>query len=311
MVTCFGAVTNNGVDTNGIASFSAVTPAAIGSAADGCMAFRVLTRQGFVQSMMNTTGPCPPWDETMATTVPATMPLMPPPASASSSSTVDKPVPTELKSVPVVRFDIGLSGSSLTLTPFAVADPCVAVQLRKFAAALIGSDVTKLALTYVTDGNSGLTIPLLPTSPANMINSLPAGCVSIAGSRRLLGSESARMLPSSTNLNLGLQAVVPAGTSAASYAAAVNTLAPSATVAGLSASYASGSAAAGNATVIQAIAYPPRLGGYEPDALITLFHSIPRFDPMASVKPTNEFSLDLGYIKGALYPAGESWYGDA
>lgn len=217
------------------------------------------------------------------------------PPGGVETATEEKPVPKEVKTVDVVKYDVGLTPpTAYSADDF--ANPCITTMLRAMIAkTLPDSTVDDIILTSINVNS--LTIYLNQDSPSNKFSAPPSFCPSV--SFRRLREE--RMLPGAT-INVGVQAVVPPTMTPANFQTAVQNV-PQTNLAGFVAS-APSNIAPGSAVLAVPIVFPPRVNPYVPDPLIVFFHSIPRFALVGDGVPTNTFSTDLIYFQGALFPAG-------
>jgi hypothetical protein len=316
---CFTGPAAEVEGARGVPSYTVTT-----AGSNPCIKFQINTRVGALVAMP-AAATCGTWSATNAFVAPMAFPNL---AADGSASTSASAAPTTmLVTRPVVQYTINFT--SITLSPLDAADPCHAFKIRAAAAAQIpGTPVSSVILTSLVSGST--TIALAGDSPANTATSAPA-----CAARRLLleaaGSPSLRSLrtdavddaadaeaeaaeamfgpralQAAAPLSIGVSTVLPPSTNGATAAQAAATALQGATpISYLNApSTTTGVQAVAEAKVTVPVVYKARVDPYVPDPLILQFHDIPRFALGGGPTPTNQFSLSMDYIQGALYPAG-------
>ncbi len=319
---CFTGPAAEVEGARGVPSYTVTT-----AGSNPCIQFQINTRVGALVAKP-AAATCGAWSNTGNLVAPMAFPNLAASGSSSSSSAASAAPTTMLVTRPVVQYTISFSGNNaINLSPIDAADPCHAFKIRAAAAAQIpGTPVSSVILTSLESG--GNTIALAGDSPANTATSAPA-CVS----RRLLleaaGSPNLRSLRTDAvddaadaeaeaaeamfgpralqaALNIGVSTVLPPAANgtiaAAAAAAALQGATPISYLGATSATTGVQAIAAAKVTV--PVVYKARVDPYVPDPLILQFHSIPRFALGGGPTPTNQFSLSMDYIQGALYPAG-------
>ena len=226
----------------------------------------------------------------------------------AASSGPQVTVPTQAlvtASKAAATFSFTLSGSTCLGNVNNALNPCALVAIRQAYASALGIALSNMVITGLTIGTSAYT--LSSTSSGNLATGVCAAATTTCSARReLAGLATGRALQTSSS-------TYSAGAVGVSASAVPTTLAPSMTAvaSAMGATTLATSAPAGvaaGAVTVTAQAVVTRVKPYEPNGLIVLFHSLPRYGGA-----TTTFALPAGFSfsTDALLAQSKSYLGGA